>query len=131
LSYQKAFLIDTLSNQYLVSIQHSNGTESWYYPIVPNKDIDVKKPGQLIGKSTNGFYWQLRFGTQSILPIGIIDEKGKPDAKGIFLENQSGQFISMKNRFDAFRKNYKNDIKSVQSIDYNQALQKELEGKNN
>jgi hypothetical protein len=37
----------------------------------------------------------------------------------------------MKNRFDAFRKNYKNDIKSVQSIDYNQALQKELEGKNN
>ena len=129
-SYQ-SFLIDTLSNQFLVSIQHSNGTESWYYPIVPNKDIDVKKPGQLIGKSTNGFYWQLRFGTQSILPIGIIDEKGKPDAKGIFLENQSGQSISMKNRFDAFRKNYKNDIKSVQSIDYNQALQKELEGKNN
>jgi hypothetical protein len=49
----------------------------------------------------------------------------------IFLENQTAPLISMKNRFDAFRKNYRNDIKFVQSIDYNQALQKELEGKNN
>jgi hypothetical protein len=129
-SYQ-SYLIDTLSKQYLVSIQHNNGTESWYYPIVPNKDIDVTKAGQHIGKSVNGFYWQLRFGTQSILPIGIIDNKGKPDTKGIFLENQTTTFISMKNRFDAFRKNYRNDIKSVQSIDYNKALQKELDGKNN
>lgn len=129
-SYQ-SFLIDTLSNQYLLSIQHNNGTESWYYPIIPDKDIDVTKAGKLIGKSKNGFYWQLRFGIQSILPIGIINNKGKPDEKGIFLENQIDQYISMKNRFDAFKKNYKNDIKSVQSIDYNQALQKELEGKNN
>ncbi|MBM3431800.1 MAG: hypothetical protein FJX92_02190 [Bacteroidetes bacterium] len=82
------FLIDTTRKLYLARIEHTNGLESWYYPLInPVLSADERTPGAVLG-ATGGFYfWQLRCRTCSILASAIVQSDGLPDPKGFVLEN--------------------------------------------
>lgn len=82
------FLIDTVKRLYLARIEHRNGLESWYYPLInPNLKADERTPGSILG-ATGGFYfWQLRSRSCSILASAIVQSDGLPDPKGFVLEN--------------------------------------------
>jgi hypothetical protein len=82
------FLIDSVKKLYLVRIEHKNGLESWYYPIVnPNLTADVSIPGSKLGMTAGFYFWQIRYRTCSLLASAIIESNGSPDPKGFVLEN--------------------------------------------
>lgn len=109
----QTFLLDSVKNEYLIEIEHSNSLRSWYYPILIPSNVNIEKVNSIIGYATNGYYVQMRYKNRSIDLTAILTEKGVPDPKGIFIENYSGKEVSALTRFTEFKKNYIKDIWEV------------------
>jgi len=120
--------LDTLINFYLVKIFHSNGFESWYYPITNvNRDANVFNPGEIIGSVQKQFYWQVRFYNHSISVKSIIDNKINSIQPGILFEKKNlldNNFASRSNGFlTAIQKEM---IQIEKTDDFNKLYEQEI-----
>ncbi len=122
------FLIDSAKQLYLVRIDHRNGLESWYYPLVnPDTSFDVRVPGAEMGVAGGFYFWQLRFRSCSILASAVVQSDGSPDPKGFVLENlcptPSDPFSRVKNFSKAL---FQKIAEQGQGGDWEKALEEEL-----
>lgn len=122
------YLIDTLRKIYMVRVEHSNGMESWYYPLLTtNLSADVTKAGVILGQTAGYFYWQLRFRSCSILPSAFLMANGKLDSKGFVIENNCPPCTNLINRKQQFAKMINKRIEeSIPSADWQKLLEKQL-----
>jgi hypothetical protein len=110
----KYYMIDTARRGYLVQVFHSNGIESWYYPVYnPPSQLNAQKPGEQIGVSSGSFFWQLRFRNRSFLVSGILDRSYLPDNKGILIENIKLASVSPAIRYRGFVEAVKSNLKET------------------
>ncbi|MFM7671958.1 MAG: CotH kinase family protein [Bacteroidota bacterium] len=122
------FLIDTIKKLYLARVEHENGMESWYYPIVnPVQTADERTPGSVLGATGGFYYWQLRYRSCSILASALIRSDGTPDPKGIVIENLCPTISDPEARVKNFSKALFEKI-SEQGLntDWEKALEEEL-----
>ncbi|MBM3453639.1 MAG: hypothetical protein FJX80_00675 [Bacteroidetes bacterium] len=122
------FLIDTVRKTYMMRIEHMNGMESWYYPIVaPNLTADITHPGAMLGRTAGYFYWQLRFRTCSVLPSAFLMSNGGVDGKGFVIENNCPPGSNLMLRKQQFFKVINMQIEeSIPNADWQKLLDKKL-----
>lgn len=104
------YLLDSLTGEYLLEVEHFNSIKSWYYPVCPFSDTSLQIAKEQIGLSPNGHYWQLRFKNTSIDLTALMKTNTTFDEKGIFIENLKDNPITLQQRYTEFRKNYKKDV---------------------
>jgi hypothetical protein len=122
------FLIDSIKKIFLARVDHRNGMESWYYPILqPNRSAATNRPGILLG-TTGGFYfWQLRYRSCSVYASAIIQSNGRPDPKGFVLENLCPNIVDVSGRIKNFSKSLSQKINEEElKGNWEKALEEEL-----
>jgi len=125
----KQYPLDSLQTKFLIVVSHSNGLTSWYYPIIKPIKFNPAKPGELIGLSKKGYYWQVRFMNRSFKINSLLDESSLPYSKGIYIESYVKVNVDPKLRYASFIQHYNSELIAEQQSMFNLDLEKEFEAK--
>lgn len=106
----RLYLLDSITGEYLLEVEHVNSVRSWYYPVCPFPDSSFHLITGKAGLSPNGHYWQLRYKNTSIDLTALLKTNFTFDEKGIFIENSKDNALTIQQRFAEFKRNYKKDI---------------------
>ena len=77
---------------FLIKVYHSNGMESWYYPVMASgNDFHFDKPGSALGLAKGKYYWQIRFRHHSVSPEAAVGADAAKRPKEWLFETKSLQ----------------------------------------
>ena len=103
-SQSSTFALDAEGKWSLIKITHSNGMESWYYPIATVKQpIIPSQKGSVLGTGNGTYFWQIRYRDRSFALSGLLATDLKPDPKGYFLESGKQNNGRLQDRYLSFR----------------------------
>lgn len=128
----QVFAMDSSHRRYLVKIFHRNGLESWYYPLLSvQREIDVSKPGKVIGVSAQHFYWQIRVHNHTIGIAGLFHTDFSCITDDILIDAKNLIDPNFSLRGKAFLAGIgKQSADQTPAPDFNRLLNEELKNKN-
>ena len=120
--------IDTSRSIYLLKVFHSNGLQTWYYPVYNiEKNLNVSKPGGLLGSTFGECFFEIRYKNRTFAVETFIDKNNNIKPNPIFINNKDFIDNNSLSRETGF---FNNVLKAKSYIenkyDFNKLLEQEI-----